>query len=239
MLTRLLLAIMMLSFSVTGMASVTTTNAKKIKIDPRVEMFAKHRESLMESSRVSGVKLEVITAIASHESGIGIKTRNAHTKRDLGIMGYTDRTWNNDRKLYAKQLGLPKNVAKSNARANIMISGMGMAEDIKFLKKNAKVPVTDGDVFMARFVGRYGAKAIMNGNPNAPISRYIKLHPGNGNMYKVNGKIATVKQFRAKMNGIVKQHQTPYTEELQKAKFDMFVAGLSKDLNADRVLASL
>lgn len=232
--------LLLLTMFFTSIASASySTPSKSRAVNPKVGQFLKHKETIIEASQLSGMSVESITAIASHESGIGLNTKNPHSNVK-GVMQFTDRTWNSERKQFAKTAGLPANVSVHNPRANILIGSMGMAEDKAYLQKHTKVKqVTDGDVFMSRFVGRYGATKILNGDPNAPISKYVKLAKGNGGMYYVKGRVVTVKEFRQKMDNIMTKEKNIHRKQLNQTKLDMFMVGLANDRPADLVLATL
>ena len=149
------------------------------------------------------------------------------------------RTCNHELKTHHKALGLSSNVSIMNDRANILVGAMGMATDKAYLERTTGKRLTDGDVYMSRFVGRYGAKAILKGNPNAPISRYIKVDNRNGSLYTVNGRIATVKEFRAKMQRLITKEADRYQDVVNQARFDAFVSNIATTGMVDLNLAKL
>jgi len=109
-----------------------------------------------------------------------------------------------------------------------LIGAAGLAENRGYLERQTRRAVSDGDVYMSWFVGLYGAEKILKGNPNAKISKYIKITKGNWALFSVNGKIATVSQFRAKMNGIIKSHKTQVSHLVNQTKLDYLVANIQK-----------
>ena len=205
-------------------ASSSTSDAKA---------FSKLQQHIFEAERKTGVKAELITAIASIESRMGRNTNNK-----LGVMQYTSRTWRSDLRKHRKQLGLSANASARNPRANILVGAAALADNKTYLERKTRKKITPGDVYMSHFLGLYGAESVIKGKPNAPISRYVKLHKGNYRLYRINGKIATVSQFRAKMNSYVKREQQRYQTTLNRKRMDHFMLALQRNAKDHKPLST-
>lgn len=216
-------------------ASYDNKTAKSIKQDSKKKekqqqlvALNKLKAHILEAERKTGVDATFIAAVLSIESNMGQNTKNPYSKVK-GAMQYTNRTWNADRKKYAKQLGLPANVSVHNVRANILIGSAALADNRRYLEKVSGKKATPGDMYMAHFLGLGGAASVMKGKPNAPISRYVKLSKGNGNMFYVKGRVATVAQFRMKMNAKVANHGERYDVALNQHRADQFFVSIANN----------
>lgn len=163
--------------------------------------FNKQVGHLKTASIKSGISVPTLAAIANIESGLGKDNYNSKSGA-TGVMQYTKRTWKHDVTKHGKALGLASGISPANDKASILVGGMGLADNKAFLSQYSN-NVTDGDLYISHLVGLYGAKAIIKGVPNAPITRYIKLRKGNGKLYYNKGKVATVQQFRTNINNLV------------------------------------
>lgn len=187
--------------------------------------YAKIEKYVIEAESLTGESAELVSAVLLKESRFGQNTVNPYSNVK-GAMQYTNRQWRNDVHLHAKRLGLSAKSSVHDKRANILIGAAGLAENRSYLERKTKRAISDGDVYMSWFVGLYGAEKILKGNDNAKISKYVKLTKGNWNMYTVNGKVATVKQFRNKMNQLVNNNKKKVSYLVNQSKMDNFIIKL-------------
>lgn len=211
-----------------GMANASYSSKGVTRADATA--YAKIDKYILEAERKTGVQAELLSAIAFKESNFGNNVRSKYSSAK-GVMQYTNRQWNHDRKVHAKKLGLSAKSDVHNKRANILIGAAGLAENRSYLETRTKRPINDGDLYMSWFVGLYGAERIIKGNPNAKISKYISITKGNYSLLTVNGKIATVSQFRSKMNGMINGHKKQVSRLVNQTKLDYLIANIQSGNN--------
>lgn len=220
----IILGVLLSLSAMPSMASVSTgTTAHPIEI----KGFNNLKSYIFEAERKTGVSAELLTALLSIESTMGTDTKNPHSKVK-GVMQHTNRTWRADLKKYHKQLGLSANASVNDPRASILVAAAALADNKVYLERRTGRTISNGDLYMSHFVGLGGAERILKGKSAKPISQYVALSKGNGKRYHVKGKVATVAQFRAKMNGLVKQETRKYTTALNQSRLDNLIVALNK-----------
>ena len=211
-----------------GLCSLTTAYASYSgpgisKADAKA--YAKIGQYVLEAEQKSGTSADLLTAVLYIESNFGNNVHNKYSSVK-GAMQYSDRQWRNDLKKHASKMGVSAKSSVHNKRANILVGAAGLAENRKYLESKVHRPVSDGDVYMSWFVGLYGAEKILKGKPNAKVSKYVRISRGNGNMFSVNGKVATVAQFRAKMNAKIKHNKQQTADLVNHSKYEQLVKQL-------------
>lgn len=225
---------LILGLSINPALASTSTNQYASKQE--LTAFNKLQQHIFEAERKTGTDAELLTALLSIESTMGTDTHNPHSKV-RGVMQYTQRQWRNDVKRFHKQLGLSANVSATNPRAAILVTAAALADNKAYLERKTNRTITSGDLYMAHFVGLYGAEKILKGKSSASVGRYVTLHKGNGKRYHVKGKVATVAQFRAKMNNLVKGEKSKYSTALNQVRLDNVMAQLARNSYHDQVVA--
>lgn len=219
-----LLSIMLLLISLVWISAVSTAHASvganpnayttKIVMD-RLDGL---KENFYEASQISGFDMADLVAISSLETTLrgNVKSRFSSA---AGLVQYTKGTWKQDVGLYAKQLGLSKNVDVYNVRANLLIGSTALYNLKELLIEKSHLTeetLRVGDLYMSHLVGTNGAIAIINSNSNTPISKVITLHKGNYSMYhKPNGQVRTAREFRLHMQYLVKRERTFYEKKVR------------------------
>lgn len=201
----------------TGMGAALASTSAPTSQD--IKYFKKQQSHILEASKLTGINPELITAIASKESKMGRLPYN-RASGAAGVMHMVPRTFSSARSKFHKQLGLSANVSVTNDRANILLATAALADNKRYLKSITNKPITDGDIYATHFLGLGGAAAVIKGDPNAPISRYVKLYRSNMSMYTQNGRVLTVSQFRKRMNNIVDVESTRYAMALNQYRLD-------------------
>lgn len=227
-----------LSLTIIGMTTANASYPSQPLSKADAKAYVKIEKYIAEAESRTGESAELLSAIAFKESNFGNNVTNPYSNVK-GVFQYTNRQWRSDVNKHAKRLGLSAKISVHNKRANILVGAAGLADNRNYLQSKTNKHVTDGDVYMSWFVGLYGATSIMNGKENAKISKYIKLTKGNWNLYTVNGKVATVKQFRAKMNQMVMNNKKKVSYLVNQTKLDSLMAKIQDESNARNKTAML
>ena len=201
--------------------------------------YAKVENYIFEAEEKTGVDANLISAVAMIESQFGKYTNNPYNHNVGGVMQHSRKQWNADVKKHSKKLGLSAKVSVNNKRASILVGAAGLADNRSYLEQHSKKAVTDGDVYISWLVGLYGTEKILNGNPHAKISKYIRVTKGNWALYTVNGKIATVQQFRSKINHMVNTTKGKVDALANNGRMNNLVAKTSEENNARNQIAML
>lgn len=220
-------------FSLMGapaLASTSTAHPAEIK------GFNKLKDYIFEAERKTGTSAELLTALLSVESTMGHNTVNRHSSA-RGVMQYTSKTWRADLKKYHKQLGLSANASVTNPRAAILVTAAALADNKVYLQRKTGRTISNGDLYMTHFVGLGGAEKILRGESTTRVSKLVTVHKKNGKRYHVKGKVATVAQFRAKMNTLIKNETRKYAVALDQSRMDNLMTALSN--NKSFTVASL
>lgn len=185
------------------------------------ERFNKVKADLYYASKTTGMDMGDLTAIASIESDLRSSAQSRHSSAS-GMLGHTKGTWAADRKTYHTQVGLSSNVARSNARASLLIGAAGLMDSKRYLVERTHLSESQvklGDQYMTHFLGRDMAVRVLNSNSNTPMSRLVKISKGNYGLFvKPNGKVRTAREFRTFLNTIVEQERAAYIEQIKQYK---------------------
>ncbi|QGH71985.1 putative lytic murein transglycosylase [Klebsiella phage N1M2] len=220
-----LMSIFLLLMSLVWISTVSTAYAS-VGANPNeyttkivMKRFDGLKEHLYEASKVSGMDMADLVAISSIESTLRTNTRSKFSSAS-GVMQYTRSTWKQDRKLYAKQLGLSESANVLNPRANLLIGATSLNNLKQFLIEKSHLTdktVRVGDLYMSHLVGANGALAVINSNSNKPINKILRVTKGNYSMYyKPNGQIRTAREFRSYMDYLVKRERSFYEKEVRR-----------------------
>ena len=220
-------------------ASYSTSPLSKTEL----KFFKRQEAHLIEASKVSGIKVSVLAAIGQMESGLGQEVYNKRGSKATGVMQYTARTWRYDLKEHGKKVGLSKHASRLNDRANILLASVALKARKDYLREATGKNISDGDAYLTHLVGLGGTLKLIKGKQNAPVSRYITLHKGNGDVYYHNGKVATVAQFRANINAKVERESKRFRTAMviqQQKQLDKLIAGiLEQEKDSDLQLAMM
>lgn len=220
-----LMSIFVLLMSLVWISAVSTARAS-VGANPNeyttkivMKRFDGLKEHLYEASKVSGFDMVDLVAISSIESTLRPNIKSEFSTAN-GVMQYTRSTWKQDRKLYAKQLGLSSNVLVTNPRANLLIGATALSNVKQLLIEKSHLTdktVRIGDLYMSHLVGVGGAIAVINSNSNKPINKILRITKGNYSMYyKPNGQIRTAREFRSHMDYLVKRERSFYEKEVRR-----------------------
>lgn len=177
-----------------------------------------------EAAQVSGFDMGDLVAFSSLESTLRGNVKSQYSNAS-GALQYIPSTWRQDRGLYAKQLGLPANVAVTNTRANLLIGATSLSNLKQLLIEKSHLTedtIRIGDLYMSHLVGTNGALAIINSNSNTPISKVISVNNGNRPLYfKPNGQVRTAREFRKHLDFLVKRERAFYQRAVNQYQLVM------------------
>ena len=151
--------------TVLAMSTATASVSTKKLTQADAKAYAKIDQYILEAEAKTGVSADLITTIAFMESNFNDRAVNKVSKVK-GVLQYSKRQWNNDRKLHAAKLGLSAKSSVHDKRANILIGAAGLANNRKYLQRKLGREVTDGELYMTWRVGLYGAERILKANNN-------------------------------------------------------------------------
>lgn len=145
-------------------------------------------------SGMTGVPLDWLLAIVGLESGFryGVK---ASTSSATGWFQFINSTWDYMYVKCVKKYGLPPDpgktrVGRTDPRINALVGGEFTRDNWEGLKKGlARDNITDTDVYMAHFLGLYGALKFLRADPNAlGYQIFKKEYSANMPLFFVDGK---------------------------------------------------
>jgi hypothetical protein len=145
-------------------------------------------------SGMTGVPLDWLLAIVGLESGFrfGVK---ASTSSATGWFQFINSTWDIMYAKCVKKYGLPPDPGKTRAgrtdpRINALLGGEFTKDNWEGLKKGlGRDNITDTDVYMAHFLGLYGALKFLRADPNAFGYKVFKdAYSANMPLFFVDGK---------------------------------------------------
>lgn len=211
----LLAALLLLGSGTVVEASQSTTDSYGHKV--KMSKFRVQKDNLYHATRYSSVEADEAAAIIGVESGWNVKVKNSSGSSATGLFQYIDGTWVTERKMFAKKANLPANVKRTDAKANIAIGVMGLERNKQILSERTgmhKDTIKLGDLYIAHFLGADRAVKVINGNPNALMSKYVKITKANRGLFVSKGKVRTASQFRIAMNQKLERERKLYKQEL-------------------------
>jgi soluble lytic murein transglycosylase-like protein len=153
--------------------------------------YLKSRQSMSaniaEASKITGVDPSVLAAIAGQESGGKSNAKNPNSTA-TGLFQFTEGTWLDTVKKYGSAAGIN---TQGMSRAEILnlrndprasaIMGAFYIRD----GQRATGAQTGGGMYLAHLLGPGGARAVLNANPNTPISQLVdsKAYSSNAKLF--------------------------------------------------------
>lgn len=171
--------------------------------EPKGDGWDNVKDTLMAAANMVGVDPALAASIAGVESGFrpnAIPYKNPKNP-SAGVLSSAASfyqvikgTWAELMKKYAAKYGINPNTTQHDPRANALLGLEFIKENIDVIKK-VKSNVTDTDVYMAHFLGPYGAKRFLAAPPGDPAINHVGADQAKSNpsiFYDRNGNPRTV-----------------------------------------------
>lgn len=191
----------------TGYAQASTSS-KKVEFNQAG--FDKYKSTLLKASKATGESATTLAAYSSIETNLRANVCNKSGSGACGMTQFMPGTWKTMVKNNHRKYGLSKNVSRSNAYANLVMTAEYIKMNREFLKKALKRDVSPSEVYLAHALGPGNALKVLRANPNRKITSVISVHRGNNNLMYSKGKAITVAQFKANMQRKFTAHSSTY-----------------------------
>lgn len=227
-------SILLTAVMVFGMTSFveasTNTNSYGHKV--KMSKFRIQKDTLYNATRNSTIEMSEAAAIIGVESSWEAGVKNKSGSNATGLFQYIPSTWRVERKMFAKEVNVSHAASATDARANIKIGIKGLERNKELLSASLGIAPENlalGDLYIAHLLGADRAIRVIKGNPNALISKYVKITKGNRNLYLTSkGKLKTVSQFRTTMNQKLERERKLYNQELNNLELTKLVEKVSQ-----------
>lgn len=170
------------------------------------------RVTLTAVDKMTGCPVGILMVFASIESGFDYLIK-APTSSATGWFQFIDATWDNMVKTYSGTYGLPPDDGQRSLRKDPRINGLMGAcfvlENIKVLKGALGRDPTDTDLYIAHFMGPYGAKKFLTSDQNATFATVFPQAAGANKSiaYDGSGKARTLGEVYKLMDSKVAKHR--------------------------------
>lgn len=182
----------------------------------KINKFRTEKHTLYKATLNTNIDIDEAAAIIGVESNWNSGVKNRHSSA-TGYFQYINSTWKHERNMFHKQANISKHALRTDGKANIKIGVLGLNRNKQILADRTKYEVNNiklGDLYIAHLVGADKAVKIINGNPNALITKYIKITQGNERLFiNSNGKVRTIKEFRLAMDKKLEKERNLYKRE--------------------------
>lgn len=175
-----------------GAAAARATVARDAAKTKATKISAEVSDALTNASKVVGVPLSLLSALAGVESSFGANT-TATTSSARGLFQFIRGTWATMLKRYGAQYGVPANADPNDHRwAAILAAAMIKFEGYPAVSKVVSQPSIT-DIYLTHFLGSAGGTAFLKGylaNPSASASSLVSPSQAkaNASIFTANGK---------------------------------------------------
>lgn len=128
--------------------------------------WAKMKDLIYAVGKMTGVDPKLLASMAAIESGFNPSIK-AGTSSATGLFQFINDTWRTMVRKYGPKYGMDTSVAATDPRANALMGAEYIKENLDYLSKSVKRPLTDTDAYIAHFLGAGGAKKFLTADPNA------------------------------------------------------------------------
>ncbi|MNZ24403.1 hypothetical protein D3C78_415500 [compost metagenome] len=186
--------------------------------EPKGDGWDNVKDTLMAAANMVGVDPALAASIAGVESGFrpnAIPYKNPKNP-GAGVLSSAASfyqvikgTWKELMGKYASKYGINPNTTQHDPRANALLGLEFIKENIDVIKK-VKSNVTDTDVYMAHFLGPYGAKRFLAAPPGDPAINHVGADQAKSNpsiFYDRNGNPRTVAAVYNDFDAKLKKHR--------------------------------
>jgi hypothetical protein len=163
-------------------------------------------------AKMTGVDAGLLATFCSIESGFDY-TVKAKTSSASGWFQFINATWDEQLRLHGAKYGIPPDDAMRSLRLDPRINALMGAEFLKgnfnYLQKELGRTPTDTDLYLAHFMGPYGAVQFLKQDSNANAAQvFPKQASANRSIFfKPSGQARTIGEVYALMDEKVSKHR--------------------------------
>lgn len=183
---------------------------------PSGDGWESNSATLMAAANMVGVDPLLASSIAGVESNYRPAARPWSKKEQRflssagGYFQVIDGTWKELMGKYAAKYGINPNTTQMDPRANALLGLEYIRENIDMIKGSVSRGVTDTDVYLAHFLGPYGAKRFLSAPPGDPAINHVGTDQANANkaiFYDASGRPRTVAAVWKDFDDKLKKHR--------------------------------
>lgn len=202
----------------------------------------KNRHAVVKGSMDSNIDPMLMISFASMGTRFNESAKTKIPGMTAGGLGdFTKGAFNSMVKEYGHKYGLTlENADRFNPYHASVMAGEYMNWNKRYLERRLKRDITDGEIYMAHFLGAGGASRVLKAPNNSLITNHVSdaARVNNLNMFKQNGRIMTVGQFKQSMENRVNDHKLAYEKPAKQYIAQFKREQYVKDLRAT-VLAKI
>lgn len=169
--------------------------------------WAGMKGTILSASKAAGVDGKLMAALAGVESSFN-PNAGASTSSASGLYQFTSDTWNETIKKYGNKYGIAIGTSPTDARANALLAAEFTKDNIAYLKKYIKRPLTSTDVYMAHFLGRAGAVKFLQADPSEIGAKLLPKAAGSNKniFYSADGTALTCGEIYKNLTAKLMNH---------------------------------
>ncbi|MDP3869932.1 transglycosylase SLT domain-containing protein [Phenylobacterium sp.] len=134
------------------------------------------RQSISEASRLTGESEQLMAKIAGRESGFNPHAANPKSTAK-GLGQFIDSTWEAETKRVGGRYGITAATSRFDARASAIMMAEHAKENRRVLKHTLGRAATDGEVYVAHFMGAGGATGMIRNAEKNPTALAADIYP--------------------------------------------------------------
>lgn len=185
--------------------------------------WSTYKDIIVGASKMIGVDPGLMATMAKIESGFRGQVK-ADTSSATGLYQFIKSTWNSMLSKYGAKFGIAPNTPASDPRANAILGGLFLKDNIDGLKSIGR-PITDTDAYIAHFMGLGGARTFLKAVRDNPGGNAVQAMPAAASanksiFYNNTGKGAkgpvtprSNTEVYNEIDGRVKRNRGPHTDE--------------------------
>jgi hypothetical protein len=187
-----------------GLREVTPSSGGKYDTMPvpKGAGWANNKDLILAAAAATGTDPKLMATIGAIESGFDPSVK-ARTSSASGLNQFIESTWQEQLKKNGAKYGIPANASPFDARANALLGGEYLKENIKSLS-GVKQDITGTDAYLAHFLGAGGAKTFLSADPSAIGAQILPAAAkANYNIFYDGGRARTVSEIYSLMGSKV------------------------------------
>ena len=168
------------------------------------------KDTIVAASKMAGVDPGIMATMAAIESSFRAGVSNKKSSAS-GLYQFIDETWATMLRKYGSKYGIAPNTPKSDPRANALMGAEFLKENMEYLQKHVKRPLTDVDMYAAHFMGAAGASDLLTAPSNADaVQLFPKQAVSNRDIFAPGGKHNTVAEVIQELGRRVQSRSSKY-----------------------------